>query len=109
MEIKLSQSTRQVKKFMAQFTNKETNKTNTIHIGAEKYTDYIQLNQMGSKSQADEHKERYLSRHSKNNEDWTDITTAGFWSRWLLWNLPTMNESIKYIENKFNVKIINNI
>ena len=109
MEIKLSQSTRQGKKFMVRFINKETNKTNKIHFGAEKYTDYIQLNQMGSKSQPEEHKERYLSRH-KNNEDWSDITTAGFWSRWLLRNLPTINESrVKYIENKFNFKIINDI
>ncbi len=108
MEITLKQSTRQGKKFMASFINKETNKTNTIHFGAEKYTDYIRLNHFGSKSQADEHKERYLSRHSKN-ENWTDITTAGFWSRWLLWNLPTMRESVSYIEHKFNVKIINNI
>ena len=108
MEITLSRSTRQNKKFMVRFINKKTNKTNTIHLGADGYTDYIQLNQMGSKLQADEHKERYISRH-KNNEDWTDITTAGFWSRWLLWNLPTMNESVSYIENQFNVKIINKI
>ncbi len=107
MEIKLSQSTRQGKKFMVQFINKETNKNKTVHFGADGYTDYIQLNQIGSKSQADEHKERYLLRH-KNNEDWSDITTSGFWSRWLLWNLPTINESIKYIENNFNV-IIKNI
>ena len=108
MEIKLSQSTRNGKKFMVSFINKETNKTNTIHFGALTYDDYIRLNHIGSQSHADERKERYLSRHSKN-EDWTDITTAGFWSRWLLWNLPTMNESVKHIENQFNVKIINNI
>ncbi len=107
MEIKFSQSSRHGKKFMVSFINKETNKSKTVHFGADGYTDYIQLNQIGSKSQADEHKERYLSRH-KNNEDWSDLTTAGFWSRWLLWNLPTMNESIKYIENNFNV-IIKNI
>ncbi len=108
MEITLKQSTRQGKKFMVQFINKETNKSKTVHFGALSYDDYIRLNHIGSKSQADEHKERYLSRHSKN-ENWTDITTAGFWSRWLLWNLPTMRESVSYIENKFNVKIINNI
>ena len=107
MEITLSRSTRQNKKFMVRFINKETNKSKTVHFGADGYTDYIQLNQIGTKSQADEHKERYLSRHSKN-ENWSDITTSGFWSRNLLWQLSTMNESIKYIENKFNV-IIKNI
>jgi len=28
---------------------------------------------------------KYILRHQKN-EDWTDWTSAGFWSRWLLWN-----------------------
>ena len=60
MEITLKQSTRNGKKFMVSFINKETNKKNIRHYGADGYTDYIQLNQMGSKSQADEHKERYI-------------------------------------------------
>lgn len=50
----------------------------------------------------------YLARH-KVNENWekSGIHTAGFWSRWLLWNKPTLSESIKDVEKKFNVKIIN--
>ena len=108
MKLTLKQSSRQGKKFMVSFMNKETNKNKTVHFGAEGYTNYIQSSQIGQTVQPEEHKTRYISRHEKN-ENWTDITTVGFWSRWLLWNLPTMNESIKYIENQFNVKIINKI
>ena len=43
-------------------------------------------------------KQRYINRH-KNNETWSKsgIDTAGFWSRWLLWHLPTIKTS--YMDN----------
>jgi len=49
---------------------------------------------------------RYLARHQKR-EDWTDPYTAGFWSRWLLWSKPTMEEAIKETEKhlKFKIKV----
>jgi len=52
----------------------------------------------------------YLARH-KVNENWekSGIHTAGFWSRWILWNKPTIEQSIKNVEKKFNIKIINRI
>ena len=48
-------------------------------------------------------KERYIKRHSKMNENWgkSGINTAGFWSRWLLWNLPTIKESYEDIKKRF--------
>ena len=50
----------------------------------------------------EERKQRYINRH-KANENWTKsgIDTAGFWSRWLLWNKPTISESYQYIKNKY--------
>jgi len=51
-------------------------------------------------------RQNYIARH-KVRENWDNIHTAGFWSRWLLWNKPTLTESIKDVEKKFNVKIIN--
>ena len=50
----------------------------------------------------EDRKQRYINKH-KANENWTKsgIDTAGFWSRWLLWNKPTINESYQYIKNKF--------
>ena len=49
-------------------------------------------------------KQRYINRH-KNNENWTKsgIDTAGFWSRWILWHLPTIKESYQDIKKRFNI------
>ena len=53
-----------------------------------------------------ERKERYIERHSKN-EDWHNPLTAGFYSRWILWNKPTITESIKDTNRRFkNLNII---
>ncbi len=49
----------------------------------------------------EERKLRYINRH--NNENWTKsgINSAGFWSRWLLWNLPTITASYQDISSEF--------
>ena len=48
-------------------------------------------------------KKAYIARHSKMGENWgkSGIDSAGWWSRWYLWNLPTKESSYKYIQNKF--------
>jgi hypothetical protein len=71
----------------------------TIHFGAKGYSDFTQ-------HKTPERKKRYKSRHAKN-ENWTKsgIKTAGFWSANLLWNKPTLSESIANIEKKFGVDI----
>jgi len=73
-----------------------------IHFGAKKangkfFEDY-------SMHHDDKRKLNYLRRHKKN-EDWTQkgIDTAGFWSRWLLWNRPTIDESYNYIKTHFDL------
>jgi len=63
--------------------------------GAEDYTTH----------NSDLQKIKYIKRH-KTNEDWKDIRTAGFWARWILWNRPTIEESIKDVEKAYGVKII---
>jgi hypothetical protein len=50
-------------------------------------------------------KNAYLMRH-KSTENWNNTDTAGFWSRWLLWNKKTLDASIKDIEDKFEIKIV---
>jgi len=47
-------------------------------------------------------KRRYINRHKKN-ENWNNKDTAGFWSRWLLWEKPTIKESYDNIKKKFNI------
>ena len=50
----------------------------------------------------DERKQRYIKHHEKR-ETWDDPLTAGFWSRSLLWNKNTLQESIDDINKRFNL------
>jgi len=45
-------------------------------------------------------KELYLDRH-RNNENWNDPKSAGALSRWILWNLPTIEASFKDYKRRF--------
>jgi hypothetical protein len=69
----------------------------TIHFGAKGMSDY-------TKHKNKARKQLYLSRHRKN-ENWTrsGIKTAGFWSRWLLWNKPSLLSSKRDIEKRFKI------
>jgi len=68
-----------------------------INFGDNRYFDYTQHKDPSRK-------QLYLNRHKKR-ENWTNPNTAGFWSRWLLWNKPDIRESIKDIQEKFNIYI----
>jgi hypothetical protein len=73
----------------------EKDKYKIIKFGAKGYSDFIQ-------SGDETKKNAYIARHSKN-EDWNNPLTAGFWSRWVLWNKKTLKESISDVKNKFNL------
>jgi len=70
-----------------------------IYIGDSQYEDFLQ-------HQNESRKINYLRRH-KPTEDWTrkGMYTAGFWSRWLTWNKPTLKEAIEDIEKKFGFSV----
>lgn len=68
-----------------------------ISFGAKGYSDYTMHKDV-------QRKKNYIERH-KATEDWQDTDSPGFWSRWLLWNKPTLDESIRDTEKKFNIKI----
>jgi hypothetical protein len=94
MIVYLSRSTRPDKKYMVKIDNR------TIHFGQLGYSDY-------TKHRDKERMKRYISRH-KSRENWnkSGIKTAGFWSRWLLWNKPTISQSIRDIERRFGIDIM---
>lgn len=48
--------------------------------------------------------ERYLVRHQKR-EDWTisGILSAGFWSRWILWNKPSFYDAVDDVISRFKL------
>ena len=62
-------------------------------MGASCYSDYT-LNKNS------DIKDRYIQRH-KRNEDWNDYNTAGFYAKHILWNKPTIQESIKDTNRNF--------
>ena len=70
-------------------------KTKTVRFGAYGMSDF-------TKNKDEERKQRYLDRH-RAREDWNDITTAGAWSRWLLWNKPTIRESLADLKSRFDL------
>ena len=69
----------------------------TINFGAEGYSDY-------TIHKDDERKNRYIQRH-KARENWNNRNSAGFWSRWILWNKKTLTASIKDTESRFHIKV----
>jgi hypothetical protein len=68
-------------------------------FGATGYMDYIQYYKQ-DKLKAKVRKQAYLVRH-RSNETWNDRTSAGALSRWLLWNLPTLEQSIADFKRRF--------
>ena len=65
-------------------------------FGALGYMDYIQYYQKYGKEVADKKKKAYIARH-KVNEKWNNKNTSGYYARWVLWNKPTIQESLRSI------------
>jgi hypothetical protein len=68
-----------------------------INIGARGMDDF-------TKTKDVEQKKRYIERH-RARENWTQsgILSSGFWSRWLLWNKPTLRESVADVRDRFSI------
>ena len=81
-------------------TNNMVSSRHTVHFGANGYSDY-------TKHKDPDRMRLYLARHAPG-QDWTKhgIITAGFWSRWILWNQPGFIASIKDVERRFGINII---
>ena len=88
MEIIIKPSHIKNKKFDAVINNNKT-----IPFGQAGASDF-------TKHKNEERKNRYIDRHKKN-ENWNNPYTAGFYSRWITWNKPTLTESIKDTNRRF--------
>jgi hypothetical protein len=77
----------------------------TIHFGSKPNKDFT-IYSKESKEIAQKKKNAYISRH-RVNENWnkSGLRTAGFWSKHILWNKPTIQQSINDTEKRFNIKI----
>lgn len=74
-------------------------KKNITSFGDSRYQDY-------TIHKDSDRKTNYLSRH-KTNENWgvTGIKSAGFYSRWILWNKTNLDNSIRDVNQRFNINI----
>lgn len=96
MTITLERSTRKDKKYMVTLGD-----GNKIHFGGQGYADF-------TTSKDEEKKASYIARHKpRENWDKSGMVSAGFWSKHILWNKPTLSASIKDTEKRFGIDIVN--
>ena len=48
----------------------------------------------------DARRKSYLARHGTGKQDWGDKGTAGFWSRWLLWEKRSLESAAATMKGK---------
>jgi hypothetical protein len=80
----------------------EDDKEKVVHFGADGYKDFIIYNKEDGKILANQRKDLYILRH-KMREDWKDATSRGALSRFVLWNLPTLEASIADYKKRFDL------
>mgnify|MGYP006271572999 CR=1 FL=1 len=99
-EFYMEPSDKKQKKWMITFLNPDSGKPNTIYFGQKPYQDLTQ-------HKTEKRKNLYIARHKGMGEDWTKkgIYSPGFYSRWILWNLPDLKDSIADTEKRFGIKI----
>jgi hypothetical protein len=97
MEVVITKSKNPDKKYDARIDGSKT-----VSFGQKGASDF-------TKHKDTERKNRYIDRHKKN-ENWnaSGAKTAGFYSKHVLWNKPTLKASIDDINKRFkglNVKM----
>lgn len=83
-----------VHKYVATFVQGE--RVRHVAFGAVGYTDYLQ-------SGDEDRKKRYLARH-KTRENWSDPTSAGALSRYILWGPSTsFRTNVLHFKSRFHL------
>lgn len=99
--ISIKPSNRKDKRYVAMFCICEgsskccESERKLVHFGAKGGSTYID-------HKDDNKKKAYIARHQVN-ENWADPTSAGALARYILWNKPSLSESIKDFKKKFNL------
>ena len=88
-------SKRAGKKWDALFEDVRTGYRWGVPFGAKGYKDYTEHGDPGRKRS-------YLARHQPR-EQWDNPFTPGALSRWILWNFPTLEESLADYRRRFNL------
>lgn len=94
----LHKSDKPDKKYYAEFLSDSGNTTRT-YFGAAGMMDFTKypsnIRQL--------HKDAYLKRH-RETEDWNDPTSAGALAKFILWNKPTVEASLRDYKRRFGFK-----
>jgi hypothetical protein len=99
--ISIKPSDRKNKRYVAEFcmcngeSKCKSNERKRTHFGFRGGSTYID-------NKDDKKKDAYIARH-KVNENWNDPTSAGALARYILWNKPTLKESIADYKKRFNL------
>lgn len=91
----LHKSDKPDKKYYAEFES-DSGRTKRTYFGAAGMKDYTRH----SPAEREQRKQNYLTRH-KATEDWSDPTSAGALSRWILWNKSSVSASLKDYKRRF--------
>lgn len=95
--LKLKKASDGKHKYEAIFLNTENNREKTVKFGGYGYEDF-------TIHKDEKRKERYIKRHAKDNL--TDPLSPGALSMFILWNKPTIEDSLKDYLKRFNTKLI---
>jgi hypothetical protein len=83
-----------VHKYAANFEN---GRSKTTKFGAAGMDDYTKTKDKAQRA-------RYIERHGRGRENWSDPTSAGALSRYILWGESTsMMENLRRYRNRFNL------
>ena len=88
MDIVIKKSSNPEKKNSAIIDNRKS-----INFGQRGASDFTQ-------HKNEERKNRYIQRHRKL-ENWNNPLTAGFYSRWITWEKPTLKAAVENVNHKF--------
>ena len=94
--LRIARSTNPEKKMMAVF--EVDGRERTTHFGQAGAKDYT----LHSKLDREARKKSYDARH-RPTEDWSDPTSAGALSKYILWNKPSLSASIADYKQRFNL------
>ncbi len=94
MKVLLQKSPRSERKWRVTFPDGRH-----VDFGATGYSDYTIHHNF-------QRMQRYVRRHrDKENWSYAGRYTPGFWSRWLLWSVPSMDGAKRLIKDKFNLAL----
>lgn len=96
--LSIKRSPKKDKKYMATFSR--NGRIKKVHFGARGYQNYGGVGK--SRHLSKERKKRYIQRH-KSTENWSDPTSPGALSRYILWDKPSFREGVRSFKRKFHL------